>query len=124
MRYNAGVNIEQIKVAIKEKGYTIKAFAEVLGVSYGAFRQSLSGVKPLTEQLRRHIMLALQSTPAGESHRVPVSVPLSLPVEIWQAIDKAASEQGISSERYTAELVQRLARDITAGLIQSRTGRE
>ena len=46
----------------------------------------------------------------------------SLSVEIWEAIDKAASEQGISSERYTAELVQRLARDITAGFIQSRTG--
>lgn len=123
MRYNAGVNIEQIKVAIKEKGYTIKAFAEVLGVSYVSLRQALAGSKPLTEQLRRHIMLALQSTPAGESHRVPVSVPLSLPVEIWETIDKAASEQGISSERYTAELVQRLARDITAGLIQSRNGK-
>lgn len=118
-----GVNNEQIKIAIKEKGYTIKAFAEVLGVSYGAFRQSLSGVKPLTEQLRRHIMLALQSTPAGDSHRVPVELPLSLPGEIWQAIDKAATAQGISSEQYTSNLVQRLAKDITAGLVQSRTGK-
>ena len=47
----------------------------------------------------------------------------SLSVEIWEAIDKAASELGISSERYTAELVQRLAKDITAGLIQARTGK-
>lgn len=112
---------EDIKAAIRAKGYTLKAFAEVLGVSYGAFRQSLSGVKPLTEQLRRHILLALQSdTPAPEGQAVPVDIPLSLPGEIWQAIDKAASAQGISSERYTSELVQRLAKDITAGLILSR----
>lgn len=112
---------EDIKAAIRAKGYTLKAFAEVLGVSYGAFRQSLSGVKPLTEQLRRHILLALQSdTPAPEGQAVPVDIPLSLPGEIWQAIDKAAAAQGISSERYTSELVQRLAKDITAGLILSR----
>ena len=112
---------EDIKAAIRAKGYTLKAFAEVLGVSHGAFRQSLSGVKPLTEQLRRHILLALQSdTPAPEGRAVPVDIPLSLPGEIWQAIDKAASAQGISSERYTSELVQRLAKDITAGLILSR----
>ena len=112
---------EDIKAAIRAKGYTLKAFAEVLGVSYGAFRQSLSGVKPLTEQLRRHILLALQSdTPAPEGQAVPVDIPLSLPGEIWQAIDKAASAQGISSERYTSELIQRLAKDITAGLILSR----
>lgn len=112
---------EDIKATIRAKGYTLKAFAEVLGVSYGAFRQSLSGVKPLTEQLRRHILLALQSdTPAPEGQAVPVDIPLSLPGEIWQAIDKAASAQGISAERYTSELVQRLAKDITAGLILSR----
>ena len=113
---------EDIKAAIRAKGYTLKAFAEVLGVSYGAFRQSLSGVKPLTVQLRRHILLALQSdTPAPEGKAVPVSIPLSLPGEIWQAIDKASAAQGISSERYTSELVQRLAKDITAGLLHART---
>ena len=115
---------EDIKAAIRAKGYTIKAFAEVLGVAYGTLRRALAGNQPLTEQLRRHILLALQSsTPAPEGQLVPVNIPLSLPVEIWQAIDKAAAAQGLSSERYTAELVQRLARDITAGLIQSRTGK-
>ena len=123
MLYNEGVNIEEIKIAIKKKGYTVKAFAEVLGVAYGTLRHILAGRQSLTEQLRRHIMLALQSTPAGDSHRLPVDIPLSLPEEIWQAIDKAASGQGISSEQYTAELVQRLAKDISAGLIQSRTGK-
>ena len=115
------VNNEAIKAAIKARGYTLKAFADVLGVSYGAFRQSLSGVKPLTEQLRRHIMLALQaSTPAPSGQGVPVSVPLSLPVEVWQAIDAAAASQGISAEKYTGQVLQQLAKAITAGLIQSR----
>lgn len=110
-----------IKAAIRAKGYTIKAFSEVLGVSYGALRQSLSGVKPLTEQLRRHILLALQSsTPAPEGQPVPVNIPLSLPPELWQAIDKGAAAQGISPERYTSQLVHRLAKDITAGLLQAR----
>lgn len=113
---------EAIKAAIRAKGYTIKAFAEVLGVAYDTLRRVLSGNKPLTEQLRRHILLALQSsTPAPEGQAVPVSIPLSLPVEIWQAIDKASAAQGISPERYTSELVQRLAKDITAGLLHART---
>ncbi len=115
------VNNEAIKASIKARGYTLKAFAEVLGVAYGTLRRALAGNQPLTEQLRRHILLALQSdTPAPEGQAVPVDIPLSLPGEIWQAIDKAASAQGISSERYTSELVQRLAKDITAGLILSR----
>ena len=112
---------EAIKAAIRAKGYTIKAFAEFLGVAYGTLRQALAGTQPLTEQLRRHILLALQSsTPAPEGQAVPVNIPLSLPPEIWQAIDKAAAGQGISSERYTSELVHRLAKDITAGLLQAR----
>lgn len=112
---------EDIKAAIRAKGYTIKAFAGVLGVAYDTLRRVLSGNKPLTEQLRRHILLALQSsTPAPKGQAVPVNIPLSLPPEIWQAIDKAAAAQGISPQRYTAELVQRLAKDITAGLLQAR----
>ena len=110
---------EAIKAAIKAKGYTLKAFAEVLGVSYDALRQSLAGTKPLTEQLRRHILLALASdTPIPEGQRMPA--PLALPDEIWQAIDTAAAGQGINSEKYTTALVNRLARDISAGLISSR----
>lgn len=115
------MTIEDIKAAIRAKGYTLKAFAVILGVAYDTLRRVLSGNKPLTEQLRRHILLALQSdTPAPDGQAVPVDIPLSLPGEIWQAIDKAASAQGISSERYTSELIQRLAKDITAGLILSR----
>ena len=113
---------EAIKAAIRAKGYTIKDFSEVLGVAYGTLRRALAGNQPLTEQLRRHILLALQSsTPAPEGQAVPVNIPLSLPGEIWQAIDKAAAAQGISPERYTSELVQRLAKDITAGLLHART---
>ena len=112
---------EQLKAAIKAKGYTIKAFADVLGVSYGALRQSLSGVKPLTEQLRRHILLALQHPAPGTTGEImPVSVPLTLPGEMWEAIDKAAAAQGISTEQYTANMCRALANDIAASLTISR----
>ena len=117
MQYIAMTN-EQIKAAIKAKGYTLKAFADVLGVSYDAFRQSLASSKPLTEQLRRHIMLALQSDapqqPGTHTARV------SLPPEIWHAIDTAAQNAGTTPEKYTARLVQDLAKDITASLILTR----
>lgn len=112
---------EQLKAAIKAKGYTIKAFAEVLGIAYGTLRRVLSGNKPLTEQLRRHIMLALQSAaPVPDGQAVPVNLSLTLPPEIWRAIDQAAAAQGITPAKYTSELVQRLAKDITAGLIHGR----
>lgn len=117
----SGVTNEQLKAAIKAKGYTIKAFAEVLSVSYDSLRQSLSGAKPLTEQLRRHILLALQASPdAARGERVPVPVALSLPPEVWQGIDAAAAARGISSEKYTQQLCQQLAKNIATGLILGR----
>lgn len=120
-----GMTNEELKAAIKAKGYTLKAFAEVLGVSYDAFRQSLASSKPLTEQLRRHIMLALQVSPdAARGERVPVPVALSLPPEVWQGIDAAAEARGISSEKYTAQLCQQLARNIAQGLILGRPGED
>lgn len=112
---------QELKAAIKAKGYTIKAFAEVLGVAYGSLRHVLSGTKPLTEQLRRHIMLALQASPdAASGERVPVPVSLSLPSEVWQGIDAAAEKAGMTPERYTAQLCQQLAKNIATGLIPGR----
>lgn len=119
--YNAAMTNEQLKAAIKAKGYTIKAFADVLGVAYSTLRLALSGSKPLTEQLRRHILLALAAEAPIPSGKGKASAPLALPDEIWQAIDTAAAGQGISSEKYTNELVQRLARGISAGIISTRT---
>lgn len=112
-----GMTNQELKAAIKAKGYTLKAFAEVLGVAYVTLRQVLSGSKPLTEQLRRHIMLALQVSPQQDGQRVPVPVSLALPVEIWQGIDAAAEKAGMTPERYTQQLCQQLAKDVAAGLI-------
>ena len=111
---------EELKAAIKAKGYTLKAFAEVLGVAYVTLRQVLSGTKPLTEQLRRHIMLALQVAPAADGERAPFPLTLSLPVEIWQGIDAAAEKAGMTPERYTQQLCQQLAKNIATGLILHR----
>ena len=115
-----GMTNEELKAAIKAKGYTLKAFAEVLGVSYDAFRQSLASSKPLTEQLRRHIMLALQVAPAADGERAPFPLTLSLPVDIWQGIDAAAEKAGMTPERYTQQLCQQLAKNIATGLILHR----
>ncbi len=116
----SGVTNEQLKAAIKAKGYTIKAFAEVLGIAYDTLRRVLSGNKPLTEQLRRHIMLALQVSPQQDGQRVPVPLSLSLPSEVWQGIDAAAEKAGMTPERYTAQLCQQLAKNIATGLILGR----
>lgn len=113
-----GMTNEELKAAIKAKGYTLKAFAEVLGIAYDTLRRVLSGNKPLTEQLRRHIMLALQVAPAADGRRVPLS--LALPVEIWQGIDAAAEKAGMTPERYTQQLCQQLAKNVAAGLIVHR----
>ena len=115
-----GMTNQELKAAIKAKGYTLKAFAEVLGVAYVTLRQVLSGSKPLTEQLRRHIMLALQVSPQQDGQRVPVPVSLALPVEIWQGIDAAAEKAGMTPERYTQQLCQQLAKNIATGLILGR----
>lgn len=115
-----GMTNQELKAAIKAKGYTLKAFAEVLGVAYTTLRQVLSGTKPLTEQLKRHIMLALQVSPQQDGQRVPVPVSLALPVEIWQGIDAAAEKAGMTPERYTAQLCQQLAKNIATGLILGR----
>ena len=124
---------EQIKAAINARCYTIKAFAEILGVSYESLRQALSGRKPLTEQLRRHIMLALKETgykpglvyyPAIQngikSDPIPLTLPLSLPAEILPVIDAAAASQGISSEEYIENICVQFAKQVARGINQAR----
>lgn len=120
--YNSHMTKEQLKAAIKAKGYTLKAFADVLGISYTALRKALAGTNVLTEQLRRHIILALAvETPAPDGARKQSS--LSLPDEIWQAIDTAAAEQGISSEKYTKQLLQDFATQAATSLLFHRVGK-
>ena len=113
---------EQLKAAIKAKGYTLKAFADVLGVACDTLRRALNGKQTLTEQLKRHIILALAvETPAPDGARKQSS--LSLPDEMWQAIDKAAAEQGISSEKYTKQLLQDFATQAATSLLFHRVGK-
>ncbi|MBE6418902.1 MAG: hypothetical protein E7031_02100 [Akkermansiaceae bacterium] len=115
---------KQIKAAIHAKGYTLKAFAEILGVAYETLRKGLSGAKPLTEQLRRHILLALQTTPANGDVRT--SYPLgaesgfSLPPRIWHALDAEATAQGITTAEYTRYLVMTIANQIVDDIITHR----
>jgi transcriptional regulator with XRE-family HTH domain len=105
---------EQIKDAIKAKGYTLKAFSDILGVAYVTLRKSLAGSKPFSEQLRRHILLALQ-TPTEENRGF-----LTLPEKVWSAIDEIAAEQGISTERCTENICKQFAQGVAQELIKNR----
>ena len=53
---------DEIKQALKERGWTIQTLAEKLRVSYGALRAVLSESGKLTDQLSAHIELLLNST--------------------------------------------------------------
>lgn len=114
-----------IKRLINEKGYTITDFAEILGVSYDSLRKVLSGYNPLTEQMRRHIMLALQVTPANENMRFIAprgrESGFTLPRRIWHAIDAEATAKGITTAEYTRQLVITLANEIVDSIILHRT---
>lgn len=114
-----------IKRLIAGKGYTIRAFAEILGVSYDSFRKILSGKNPLTEQLHRHIMLALQVTPANGAMRffAPVGSEsgFSLPRRVWDALDEEATVKGITTAEYTRQLVMSLASEIVDSIILHRS---
>lgn len=121
---------QQLKDAIKARGYTLKQFAEILAVAYPTLRLALSGQQPLTEPLKRHIILALKARntlhpdagyiPAGGTTVIPVTLPLSLPTEILSAIDKNAESEGISPDEYIESLCVQFAKQVARGIIQAR----
>lgn len=119
MQYIA-MNNEQIKAAIKAKGYTLKAFADVLGIAYGTLLNILAGRKPLTEQLRRHIMLALQTPQNAPGVPGASGGGISLPDEVWQGIDAAANAQGISSDKLARKLCKDIAENVAEQIICGR----
>lgn len=53
------MTIEQIKAEMKQQGLSIQQMADKLGVNYDSLRLILSGVRPLKEQLSRHIDFVL-----------------------------------------------------------------
>lgn len=53
------MTIEQIKAEMKQQGVSLRELADKLGVNYDSLRLILSGVRPLKEQLARHIDFVL-----------------------------------------------------------------
>lgn len=51
---------EEIKTAIKAKGYTQAEFAKKLGVAPSTLTNALSGITPMTKALHNHIALLLE----------------------------------------------------------------
>lgn len=60
--YFSCMTLDEIKHALKDRGWTQKELAEKLKLHPGTVKNILSGQKPLTEQLAAHIELLLEST--------------------------------------------------------------
>ena len=109
---------EEIKAAIKARGYTIKAFAEKMAVAYKTLLQALNGQQPLTATLKNHILLALQavpvavdkSTPAGRE--VYMTFKIQVPGgDVVEEIGGTIGAQGVADRR-----------DALAGIIRHNIG--
>lgn len=124
---------KDLKEAIRANGYTIKAFAEILGVEYGTLRKALAKSKPVSEQLKRHIMLALKDKgfnplsiykPGIKDGVIPEPIPftpsLTIPSEILPILDKAAEQQEISFEEYIENACILFAKQMARGIVKGR----
>ena len=120
---------EELKQAIISRGYTQKAFAEILGVHHDTLQRVLSGKKTLTKQLRNHIMLALKENPVHplmqyhpEGNKAPffLQVPFELPPELWQIVNSLANQENCSPDEYIEQFCVNFAKNIARGIIQAR----
>ena len=109
---------EEIKAAIKARGYTIKAFAEKMSVPYGTLRLALSGNRPLTDTLKNHILLALQAAPVvsekGQAAGREVYMTFKIQVpggNVVEEIGGTIGAQGVADRR-----------DALAGIIRHNMG--
>ena len=73
MLYNSAMEIAEILTLMEERGHTRQTLAEELGISYDTLRLILSGKRPLTEQLARHISYVLGKRESILVYRVQAS---------------------------------------------------
>ena len=109
---------EEIKAAIKARGYTIKSFAASLDVAYSTLVQALSGNQPLTAALKNHILLALQAAPVvsekGQAAGREVYMTFKIQVpggDVVEEIGGTIGAQGVADRR-----------DALAGIIRHNMG--
>jgi transcriptional regulator with XRE-family HTH domain len=110
------MEIAEIKEQMKAQQVTIKELADRLCVSYNALRQIMSGQRPLTAQLSRHIELELGikreevviyrvALPDEKAKRV-AQYEAAVPAAVLQAIVHGALEElaGLGAQmEWTAE---------------------
>ncbi len=82
-----GMTIQDIKEQMRVRGLTIKNLADMLFVDYNSLRQILSGKRPLTAQLNRHIELAL-----GIVKEEMVIYKVTIPDEVVERVVPNASQ--------------------------------
>ena len=109
---------EEIKAAIKARGYTIKSFAASLDVAYSTLVQALSGKQPLTATLKNHILLALQAAPVAVDKSAPAGREVYMTFKIQvpggdvvEEIGGTIGAQGVADRR-----------DALAGIIRHNMG--
>lgn len=109
---------DEIKAAIKARGYTIKSFAASLDVAYSTLVQALSGNQPLTAALKNHILLALQAAPVvfekGQAAGREVYMTFKIQVpggDVVEEIGGTIGAQGVADRR-----------DALAGIIRHNMG--
>lgn len=114
---------EELKARIRNKGYTLKAFAKVLGVSDSTLHRFLSGTQE-NEQLRRHVLLALQLEPFNPGMRIIPSFyeerESAMTPRLWRAIEREATAQGKTTEVFFIELMQAMAKKLAEMILQER----
>lgn len=107
---------EEIKQAIKARGYTIKAFSAKMDVAYKTLLQALNGKQPLTATLKNHILLALSSEGGAVSHAPGRDVYMTFKVQVPGG-DVVEEIGGTIGARGVAD-----RRDALAGIIRHNVG--
>lgn len=95
------MEISEILTKMEERGYTRKTLAEALGINYDTLRLILSGKRPLTEQLSRHIAHVLGKSECIFVYRVTLED---------SKVEELTAGKGCPSEKARAEAIKELVR--------------
>ena len=108
------MTISEIKDALREQGMTVKDLADKLGMSYTSTRLMLSGARPMSVQIERHIDYVLG---AAKSQAVIITVDLPEAVarvwaQGWELLTEA--EQAVAGKAVVDAAAEALIKRGTA----------
>lgn len=97
MHYNEAMEITEILTLMDKRGYTRQSLADELGISYDTLRLILSGKRPLTEQLERHIAHVLGKRESILVYRVDATA---------KKVEELTAGKGCKCEKDRVEALQ------------------